>query len=237
MNKIKITLLIFITAFFFSNILVFNYGKKVEPKLYKYLEIEASSLANSIVDSTINDVLKDSEINDLFITNEINNQIYLDYNTQYVNYLLKKINKQLEENLNNLIANGTNNSELKNSLQDPASSSLSLGTIYLIPLKSINNNPFFINTCPKIPIKINFLGQISSSLKTNATSYGVNNTIYEAYLHTEISVQIITPLTMKKVVSTVEAPITIKIIQGEVPYYLRSFLEKNSIEVSLPISN
>lgn len=78
MNKIKITLLIFITAFFFSNILVFNYGKKVEPKLYKYLEIEASSLANSIVDSTINDVLKDSEINDLFITNEINNQIYLD---------------------------------------------------------------------------------------------------------------------------------------------------------------
>ena len=237
MNKIKITLLIFITAFFFSNILVFNYGKKVEPKLYKYLEIEASSLANSIVDSTINDVLKDSEINDLFITNEINNQIYLDYNTQYVNYLLKKINKQLEENLNNLIANGTNSSELKNSLQDPASSSLSLGTIYLIPLKNINNNPFFINTCPKIPIKINFLGQISSSLKTNATSYGVNNTIYEAYLHTEISVQIITPLTMKKVVSTVEAPITIKIIQGEVPYYLRSFLEKNSIEVSLPISN
>ena len=237
MNKIKITLLIFITAFFFSNILVFNYGKKVEPKFYKYLEIEASSLANSIVDSTINDVLKDSEINDLFITNEINNQIYLDYNTQYVNYLLKKINKQLEENLNNLIANGTNSSELKNSLQDPASSSLSLGTIYLIPLKSINNNPFFINTCPKIPIKINFLGQISSSLKTNATSYGVNNTIYEAYLHTEISVQIITPLTMKKVVSTVEAPITIKIIQGEVPYYLRSFLEKNSIEVSLPISN
>ena len=233
----KITLLIFITAFFFSNILVFNYGKKVEPKLYKYLEIEASSLANSIVDSTINDVLKDSEINDLFITNEINNQIYLDYNTQYVNYLLKKINKQLEENLNNLIANGTNSSELKNSLQDPASSSLSLGTIYLIPLKSINNNPFFINTCPKIPIKINFLGQISSSLKTNATSYGVNNTIYEAYLHTEISVQIITPLTMKKVVSTIEAPITIKIIQGEVPYYLRSFLEKNSIEVSLPISN
>ena len=151
--------------------------------------------------------------------------------------MLKKINKQLEENLNNLIANGTNSSELKNSLQDPASSSLSLGTIYLIPLKSINNNPFFINTCPKIPIKINFLGQISSSLKTNATSYGVNNTIYEAYLHTEISVQIITPLTMKKVVSTVEAPITIKIIQGEVPYYLRSFLEKNSIEVSLPISN
>ena len=237
MNKIKITLLIFITAFFFSNILVFNYGKKVEPKLYKYLEIEASILANSIVDSTINDVLKDSEINDLFITNEINNQIYLDYNTQYVNYLLKKINKQLEENLNNLIANGTNSSELKNSLQDPASSSLSLGTIYLIPLKNINNNPFYINTCPKIPIKINILGQISSSLKTNATSYGVNNTIYEAYLHTEISVQIITPLTMKKVVSTVEAPITIKIIQGEVPYYLRSFLEKNSIEVSLPISN
>ncbi len=237
MKKVKIILLIFITAFFFSNVLVFSYGKKVEPKLYKYLEIEASSLANSIVDSTINDVLKDSEINDLFITNEVNNQIYLDYNTQYVNYILKKINNQLEENLNKLIANGTNRSELENSLKNPASSPLSLGTIYLIPLRSINNNPFFINTCQKIPIKINFLGQISSSLKTNATSYGVNNTIYEVYLHTEISVQIITPLTMKKIVSTVEAPITIKIIQGEVPDYLRSFLEKNSIEVSLPISN
>lgn len=237
MKKVKIILLIFITAFFFSNVLVFSYGKKVEPKLYKYLEIEASSLANSIVDSTINDVLKDSEINNLFITNEVNNQIYLDYNTQYVNYILKKINNQLEENLNNLIANGTNRSELENSLKNPASSPLSLGTIYLIPLRSINNNPFFINTCQKIPIKINFLGQISSSLKTNATSYGVNNTIYEVYLHTEISVQIITPLTMKKIVSTVEAPITIKIIQGEVPDYLRSFLEKNSIEVSLPISN
>lgn len=237
MKRIKITLLIFITAFFFSNILVFSYGKKVEPKLYKYLEIEASSLANSIVDSTINDVLKDSEINNLFITNEVNNQIYLDYNTQYVNYILKKINNQLEENLNNLIANGTNRSELENSLKNPASSPLSLGTIYLIPLRSINNNPFFINTCQKIPIKINFLGQISSSLKTNATNYGVNNTIYEVYLHTEISVQIITPLTMKKIVSTVEAPITIKIIQGEVPDYLHSFLEKNSIEVSLPISN
>lgn len=237
MKKVKIILSIFITAFFFSNVLVFSYGKKVEPKLYKYLEIEASSLANSIVDSTLNDVLKDSEINNLFITNEVNNQIYLDYNTQYVNYILKKINNQLEENLNNLITTGTNKSKLENSLKNPASSPLSLGTIYLIPLRSINNNPFFINTCQKIPIKINFLGQISSSLKTNATSYGVNNTIYEVYLHTEISIQIITPLTIKKIVSTVEAPITIKIIQGEVPDYLRSFLEKNSIEVSLPISN
>lgn len=239
MKILKIIATLLLSVSLFAYIVLEKYGKKLEPSLYEYLTIEATSITNNIVDSTVNDILAQNDINNLFIITEDKNKTisYFDYNTKYVNLLLSDVNKSIKNKIKNLEVSEINNLKIIDSLKPNSSSSQNGDLICTVSLRSINSNPLTSNLGPKIPIKMSFTSQVNSSLKTKAVDYGLNNVIFEVYLHVEIGLQIMMPLTSKKSTSIVDAPLTIKIIQGQIPNYVKTSLEKNSNLISLPIED
>ena len=67
-------------------------GKKVNPILLNYLNLEVERITSNIIDSSVNDVLAKEQSDELFvITKNGNNEIeMIDYDTQKVNLLLKE---------------------------------------------------------------------------------------------------------------------------------------------------
>ena len=86
-RRIGITFLFCIIISFFCVSLL---GKKVNPILLNYLNLEVERVTANVIDSSVNDVLAQGLDDELFIISKNNkNEIeMIDYNTQKVNLLL-----------------------------------------------------------------------------------------------------------------------------------------------------
>ncbi len=81
---------------------------------------------------------------------------------------------------------------------------------------------------------MSFIGQVESSLNTKIKDYGINYLAIEINILVVVEEQVVMPAMSQKEKLTIEAPITVKIIQGEIPNYYLSSLEKNSSLNVLP---
>lgn len=104
-----------------------------------------------------------------------------------------------------------------------------------MPMGSLQKNSLFINVGPSIPIRMSFIGQVESNLNTSIREYGINYLAIEVNVHVTVEEQIIMPATSRKETLSIEAPLTVKIIQGEIPDFYMSPIEKNSGINTLPI--
>lgn len=235
MNKSKTLILIILLTTIFSLFLLSVLGKRLSPILARYVNVEAKRFASNIINSTVNDILAEGISEDLFTLNRSENKVeILDYNTKQVNLLLSKINKNIHQKLTNL--------EDGNIRQMPISESFKMekitknGIVCRVPMGSLRKNSLFINVGPSIPIKMSFIGQVESSLKTTIKEYGINYLAIEISVHVSVEEQVVMPTMSKKENLNIEAPLTVKIIQGEIPSYYFSSLEKNSNLNTYPTS-
>ncbi|MEG2564520.1 MAG: sporulation protein YunB, partial [Bacilli bacterium] len=88
---------------------------------------------------------------------------------------------------------------------------------------------------PKIPVKIHFIGNVTSSVSSKVTSYGINNAMMEAFVKVNINVQIALPLSLEEISVMTEIPIAMKMIQGQVPNYYQKGYDRDSLLLSTPI--
>ena len=97
MNKLKLTILLLLANIVFSFFMLELIGRKLNPILARYVNIEANRFANNIVNSTVNEIIIENYEKDLFvITKDSSGEIeMLDYNTQKVNELLLKITNNI----------------------------------------------------------------------------------------------------------------------------------------------
>ena len=219
-----------ITSILLLNIL----GKKLNPILIRYTNMEAKRFTSNIINSTINDIVEEELSEDLFILNKNSNEEVeiLDYNTKNVNKLLSKINKEITKRLINLEDGNLNGLLISDNFKITKIDKH--GVLCKLPIGILRNNPFFSNLGPTIPIKLVFLGQVQSNLNTKIKSYGINYLIVETYIHVIVEEQISMPVTSKKSKIIIDAPLTIKIINGKIPNYYLPPIEKDS---SLIIEN
>lgn len=222
----------FFAAVFVSLFFLFFLGKRVNPILVDYLSGEVERVTSNVVDSAINDVLT-KEINDsLFsITRNDKNEVeMIDYNTKKVNSLLKDINQIIYSKLYDLEEGSTDEFFLSSSLSGMNYQFIDFGVVCEIPLGALTGNGFVSNLGPVIPIRMSFLGQVNSHLKTKVTSYGINNLLLEVYVEVEIKEKISLPKSSDIVTIKVSAPLSIKVISGVVPNYYGGVIDKNSLE-------
>ena len=92
------------------------------------------------------------------------------------------------------------------------------------------------NSGPLIPIKLNFIGQVTSNIKTKVQSYGINSVYFEVSISVEVKERVSMPLRSKDVTVKTSIPIAMKIIQGSIPNYYTSPFSSDSGQFSLPIS-
>lgn len=234
MNKLKTIILIILLTTFSSLFLLSILGKRLSPILARYVNVEARRFASNIIGSTVNDIVAEGISEDLFKLNSSENKVeILDYNTKQVNLLLSKINKSIHQKLTNLEDGYIENMPISESFK--LEKITKNGIVCRVPMGSLRKNSLFVNVGPSIPIKMSFVGQVESSLKTTIKEYGINYLAIEISVHVTVEEQVLMPTMSRKETLNIEAPLTVKIIQGKIPNYYFSSIEKSSNLNAYPV--
>lgn len=202
-NTIIILAILIIIALFSS----FKYlNKKSKTIFMEYSEIETKKIISTIIINSVNnEVLNNIELNNLFIVLKNSNDKLesIDLNSKYINYILNNATSVLDKNL----------SEIENKK-----------SVFEIPLF---NNGIFSNIFPKIPVKLNIIGNTLCIISTNVESYGINNALFKMNIDIKVDVRILMPFVSEVTSVSTSIPIVIKLIEGDIPgYYFGDYFNK-----------
>jgi sporulation protein YunB len=215
---------IFFILLLISIIYLLNlFNKKALPQFINYSEIETKKIVSSVINSTvIEETYKNTSLDNLFITTKsINSDIYnIDFNPTYVNQILVDTYSAVESNLKYLELGEVEKLNLSNlNLSHYNNNKLKKGIIYELPSGIIFNNVILNNIFPKIPVKMDLVGNIFCRLDTSVKSYGINNALITVNIVVEVEVKILLPFVSQNTKITESIPILMKIIEGNVPSY------------------
>lgn len=225
MKKIKIIILINVIATIISLIYITYIGKKFNNILYNYINIEVKRVISNVINSSVNDVIINYNTNEIFI--EKKDEISMD--TKKVNKILKDINKTILEKISKLEEGDKDLVKNSKLLANDKYKKIKHGIICELPVNLIQKNVTLSNIGPSIPIKLSFSGNVSTKTKTSFKNYGINNLVMEVIIIVNIDEQVTMPKSSRETTLTIEAPLVLKIIQGNVPNYYENDLNSNSI--------
>ena len=234
-NIVVITL----SGIIISIILIFKLiDKKVSPVLLNYAELEARKVASIVINSAINkEISKNIDLEKLFIiSKDSNGEINtIDFNPIEVNQLLATTTETIQNNLKKLETGNIDDLDLPNTNYLSSEEELKRGIVFEIPSGLIFDNAFFNNLGPKIPVRLNLVGDIISEITTNVSNYGINNALIEVRINLKLTEQVILPIASNRIEIEVSVPLALKLIQGTVPNYYLNGLSHNSSVVAIPI--
>lgn len=218
-NMIIILICIFIVVIYFIKL----FNKKAMPLFIEYSTIEVNKLVSLVVSSKVTEAIKNNmNPDDLFIiSKDTNGNIKsIDFNSRVVNDLLIKSSKVAEQNLKYL-ENGD-----VDKLGQLNLNKYSKGIIYYIPSGIIFKNNILTGIFPKIPVRLDLIGNIICKLDTKIEEYGINNVLININIDVIAEVKILLPFVSKSTKISTKIPLVMKIIQGDIPsYYLNGYLD------------
>ena len=86
-----------------------------------------------------------------------------------------------------------------------------------IPLGYLTNNIMFYNIGPKITVKMQQVGNITTSYESEFESAGINQTRQKIYLNVEAKMRIVVPFHSDEIEVTTQIPVSDTIIVGKIP--------------------
>ena len=217
LNYIMLLILFIIITLIF----VFKFiGNNLNPKIENYATKQAKRITSLVVSASVTEeTLKDFDSNSLFKTTQDSDN-FVDFNSEVINKLLIEVTKNTKKYLNDLENGKIKNINLSDtSLFTTDPKKLKKGIIYEVPTGIIFNNALIANIGPKIPVKLDFIGDVEVDVKTDLKDYGINNAIVSISLKIIINEQVIMPYMTKQIKVESNVPIAIKIIQGNIPNY------------------
>ncbi len=233
--KKKNIIILSLAAIFVSIFLVFNYiNKKMTPILMNYAESKATNLATLVITQAVNNkVFKEMNPDDIFVTEKDSNgnTLSIDFNPITVNKLLNMVTKYVQDYLQKIEDGNIDNLGVSDSIfSDYDIGKLKHGIIYEIPSGVVFKNSLLSNLGPKIPVKLNLVGDVISDIDTNITNYGINNALVKVTLKVEVNMQVLLPFSKKNVRAQTNIPVALKLIQGGIPnfYYGLDNYKKNN---------
>lgn len=238
--KLNILLYSILIGVICSIFMIFHFGKKTFDTLMVYAESEANKIVSTIINKIVlEEVAKSINFDEIFIiTKGEDGKIQtVDFDSLAVNNILSFITNSVENNLNymeegNLEFMGSINLKYKPNIDD-----IKRGIVAVIPLGVSFNNQYLANLGPKIPVKLRYVGSVSTNLVTIVKDYGINNALVELNVHIKVVEQVNIPFNSKEIVVENDIPIAIKIIQGTVPDYYGNLISKSSPILSTNIDN
>lgn len=94
-----------------------------------------------------------------------------------------------------------------------------------IPLGYFFGRNYFLSNGVKVPIELEVIGNQSIEIKSSVESYGINTTILKVELHVSLDIQSVIPFQSAKIKTNTIIPLSLEIINNEIPYYLGDLLE------------
>ena len=148
MNRLKLFIIIIILSIISSFILVGYTGKKLNKKLYNYVNFESKRIVSNVVNYSINEIIAENIIDDLFeITKNNRGEIeLLDYNTKEVNKLLQKVNQSVQKELVKLEEGKVKEYVIAETFKQGKFKQIKSGIICEIPLGVLKENALSLTT-------------------------------------------------------------------------------------------
>jgi len=179
----------------------------------------AESKTRKVVTMIINAACDESIIsNDLYMINkDENNEIQM---VTYNSFEVTKLINQVTTNIENMIK------EIENGNMDYYGNvdKLENGVIGEIPFGAIFGNSLLNGIGPKIKLRLNLLGDVTSNIETEVKPYGINNAYVELRIHLTVTARILLPFVSEKVVISNVIPLSMNIVQGSIPEaYISSY--------------
>lgn len=219
---------IFIFNFVFVCILTFILLRTFTVKSEKYLKIytinQAYNIANALINkSVMEEILTEkSDVSNILITKKDDDEeiIGIDFNMPVINKHLYNITEKITKDLNNLEKSYLRELNIVGFDNKKNIYYVSMGIIYGMPALTF--------LAPKIPFKINMIGNIESYLQTKITEYGINNSLVELFINIKLNLTVVYPFITETVCVEKQIPFESKIIKGQIPYYYGGVIKSNT---------
>lgn len=226
-SKLKIFIITIFLCFVISIIVLSILAERVMPIFSNYAISEIKNISTSIINDAINKEIYNFNDKMVNISRNSKDEIeMIDFNSVEVNKLLISVTEEVLKSLKDLERGNNDISLEKVKYEDKV--------FYEIPLGAFSKNMLLANLGPKLPIKLNVIGDVVSNIKTEVKEYGINNALIEVFINVTVSEKVVMPFISKTVDVNVDVPISLKIIHGNIPQYYGGIFSKNSGILSIP---
>lgn len=224
-------LVIIITSIIITIFIVFKViNSYITPVIMNYANIQAKKIATLVISKAVNEKLsQDFKNTDIFLNSGENT---IDFNPIALSSILSSVSSNVRTYLKDLEDGKIKNLNLSdNSYFNVDEKKLKNGVIYQVPTGIIFSNGLLANIGPKIPVKLNMIGDIIADITTDIKDYGINNAVIEVSVKVKVSEQVILPFSYEQITVETNIPIAIKLIEGDIPNYYINGSETKSLVV------
>ncbi len=231
-NLKKKYLFLLISVIIATAILLNILNKRAIPILANYMEVQTKRMGIEVLRNTgseeLNKLLKNNKYYEIVKNNDGEIES-INFDTTILNEALIIVSKNVRKKLNELEEGKNLPSEMfYNNLNKKIKNKI----VYMVPIGIVFNNAFLYNLGPKIPVKIEYSGNVGLDVKTSVKAYGVNSALIEVYVYVEVTQRTILPFTSKDTKLTSKIPIVLKVVKGSVSNYISN----NNPSYSLPLN-
>lgn len=223
---------LFIVALLCSIGFIYYFNRKLGPSLIECAENEVRRITTLVINNGIRKYIGSTTNLDKIIQITRNNQNEIElisYNTTQVNQMLSQITTILEDDLGYMVKGDFEEINLNlNNISDAYYSKINDGIIFSVSFGSATGNSLLANVGPKIPLNLSLVEGVMTDVDTKITEYGMNNAMLEVFIKVSATTVIQMPFLSKQVKVESKIPLTMEVIQGNLPnYYLGNSLNSH----------
>lgn len=195
-------IIIIVLALLSSIIIINKLANKFNDTIMSMADAKTKKYISTIINDATDDIKFDGNLFsiDKSDTNEIK---MIKYDSYEATKLINEITHNIQDKLNNL----------ENNANDKKDSFI----IEEIPLGVVFNNGFLRNMGTNIKIRIDIIGNVITELQTSVKPYGINNALVEVTVSIVANARVILPLNTKEIQVKNMIPISINIVNGNIP--------------------
>jgi sporulation protein YunB len=218
-----LTLLIFV-GFTIQGLWMINKG--IEPTIMSYAKTKSSQLAKEAINDAISKRLANEiDINKLIVSHERegSEKVSYSFDPSEYNSLITQVHMRVERHLE-LLENGNLNEmedlKLPDDVEierDEEELQKEQGVVLWVPLGLATRNALLSNLGPKVPVRLEIIGEVASEIRTKMEKVGINNTYIEMFIDLNVQLNVIIPSATDNIVVTNSIKIGDLFIEGTVP--------------------
>ena len=184
------------------------FSKKANEILLPMAESKVRKVVTMIINSSCNEDMINNKLYE--ISRNADNEIeMINYNSFEVTKLINDVTFNIEKMIKDI-----ETGKINYYMEDVG---IENGIIAEIPFGIIFGNSLLSGIGPKLKLRLEILGDVTSNIETEVKPYGINNAYVEMRIKLEVTARIVLPFVSKKVVISQIIPISMNVVQGTVP--------------------
>ena len=225
-------LYLFFVCFIFAFFFIYYFHRTLGPGLIRCAEDEVEKLSVLTLNNGVRKYMANHDMGDILqIVRKENGDISLvRYDTKKLNQFTIELTSLLTKDLDLLVKGNFEDLDLDiGRISSNSYLKVDEGILFMISLGSATGNSLLANIGPKIPLNLSVIGNVQTDVHSKVTNYGLNNAMIEIFVDIQMQMVIQMPFLYKKVKIKKSIPLTMEMVQGEIPnYYLDSESKDNS---------